>query len=98
VTEALATELLQAYEDRAIKHPVDADLREDLRKPEKITSPGGRVSIAATRDGAGHADHFWSLALANEAASSPEGTGEHEVVITPGSSREILPRGKGLWI
>ena len=48
-------------------------LRDDLRKPEKITSPSGRVSIAATRDEAGHADHFWSLALAVEAAAHSGG-------------------------
>ena len=76
VTEALAMELLQAYEDRRIQHPADARLRDDLRKPEKITTPGGRVSIAATRDEAGHADHFWSFALAVEAgASAPGGFG-----------------------
>jgi len=70
VTEAMAMELLQAYEDRRIQHPADARLRDDLRKPEKITTPGGRVSIAATRDEAGHADHFWSFALALEAGAS----------------------------
>jgi phage FluMu gp28-like protein len=70
VTEAMAMELLQVYEDRRIQHPADARLRDDLRKPEKITTPGGRVSIAATRDEAGHADHFWSFALALEAAAS----------------------------
>jgi phage FluMu gp28-like protein len=69
VTEAMAMELLRVYEDRRIRHPRDERLREDLRKPEKITSPGGRVSIAATRDEAGHADHFWSFALAIEATS-----------------------------
>ncbi len=58
------------YEDRRIQHPGDGELRDDLRKPEKRTSPGGRVSIAATRDEAGHADHFWSFALALEAAAS----------------------------
>jgi phage FluMu gp28-like protein len=68
VTEALAMELLRVYEDRRIQHPRDERLRDDLRKPEKVTSPGGRVSIAATRDEAGHADHFWSLALAIDAA------------------------------
>jgi phage FluMu gp28-like protein len=73
VTEALAMELLQAYEDRRIWHPADGRLRDDLRKPEKITTPGGRVSIAATRDEAGHADHFWSFALALEAAGSAGG-------------------------
>jgi phage FluMu gp28-like protein len=73
VTEAMAMELLQVYEDRRIQHPADARLRDDLRKPEKITSPGGRVSIAATRDEAGHADHFWSFALAVEAGASAGG-------------------------
>jgi phage FluMu gp28-like protein len=68
VPEALATQLLQVFEDRRIQHPVDELLREDLRKPERIVSPGGRVSIAACRDANGHADHFWSLALAVHAA------------------------------
>ncbi len=68
VTETMAVELLRCYEDRRMKHSRDGRLRDDLRKPEKVTSPGGRVSISATRDEAGHADHFWSLALAVEAA------------------------------
>jgi phage FluMu gp28-like protein len=70
VTEAMALEVLRAYEERRVRQPVDARLRDDLRKPERVTSPGGRVSIAATRDEAGHADHFWSLALALEAAAT----------------------------
>jgi phage FluMu gp28-like protein len=70
VTEIMATDLLAAFEDRSFRIEVelDADAREDLRKPEKVTSPGGRVSIAATRTEAGHADHFWALALAVRAA------------------------------
>ncbi|HEY6226507.1 MAG TPA: hypothetical protein VI282_05225, partial [Verrucomicrobiae bacterium] len=71
ITEALATQLLQVFEDRAIQIPIDVDLRDDLRKPERFISPNGRVSIAATRNEAGHADHFWSLALALNAAQSP---------------------------
>lgn len=71
VTEALATGLLQVFEDRAIHIPIDSDLRDDLRKPERFVSPAGRVSIAATRDSAGHADHFWSMALAIDAAQMP---------------------------
>lgn len=73
VTEAMATELLGAFHDRRIEIPVDAELREDLRKPERIVTPGGRVSIAATRDEAGHADRFWSVALAVEASASGGG-------------------------
>jgi phage FluMu gp28-like protein len=64
VTEIMATDLLGAFEDHRIEIPMDAQLRDDLRKPEKIVSPGGRVSIAAVRDEGGHADHFWSIALA----------------------------------
>ncbi len=64
VTEIMATDLVEIFEDRRIEIPADARLRDDLRRPEKITSPGGRVSIAASRDGDGHADRFWSLALA----------------------------------
>lgn len=97
VTEAMAVELLKVYEDRRIQQPVDGQLRDDLRKPEKVTSPGGRVSIAATRDEAGHADHFWSFALGIEAAGShtvalpfipPSGT--RAVVLRERKSREVL--------
>lgn len=76
VTEIMATELLGCFEDRSIEIPVDEELRADLRKPEKITSPGGRVSIAASRDEAGHADHFWSIALAVRASTT---------LVTPGT-------------
>lgn len=65
VTEIMATDMLSAFEDRTIEIIAgDAELRDDLRKPEKVTSPGGRVSIAASRDGRGHADRFWARALA----------------------------------
>ena len=64
VTEIMATDLVELFEARRIEIPADARLRDDLRRPEKVTSPGGRVSIAASRDGDGHADRFWSLALA----------------------------------
>jgi len=73
ITEAMAMDLLGYYEDRRIKHPCDAIYRDDLRKPGRITTPGGRVSIAATRDDAGHADHFWGNALMIHAAAAPDG-------------------------
>jgi phage FluMu gp28-like protein len=63
ITEAMAVKLLRCYEDRSIKHPCDVALRDDLRKPERVVSPGGRVSIAAVRDAKDHADHFWSFCL-----------------------------------
>jgi phage FluMu gp28-like protein len=68
VTEVMATEMLGEFEDNRVRIIADVDLREDLRKPERIVTATGRVSIAATRDEAGHADRFWSLALALYAA------------------------------
>ena len=93
VTEAMATNLLQVYEDHQIKQPACPTLRDDLRKPERIVSPGGRVSIAATRDEAGHADHFWSFALANEAASDNSGPFVCEVINQPAMSFPQSRRG-----
>lgn len=83
VTEIMATDLLNVFEERSIEIPNDQELRDDLVKPEKITSPGGRVSIAATRDEAGHADHFWAIALAIRAAA----TGPTSTRILPPSGR-----------
>jgi len=64
----MATNLVAEFEDRTIEIMPDAALRDDLRKPEKITSPGGRVSIAAARDVKDHADRFWAIALAIRAS------------------------------
>jgi phage FluMu gp28-like protein len=74
VTEIMATNLVAEFEDKTIEITTDPHLRDDLRKPEKLTSPGGRVTIAAARDAAGHADRFWALALAVRASTSLEAT------------------------
>jgi len=92
VTEIMATNLLKVFEDRAIEIPADQELRDDLTKPEKVTSPGGRVSIAATRDEAGHADHFWSLALAERACSSIRPAGPIHVPDTAKRNRVLAER------
>lgn len=68
VTEIMASEVLGCFEDHRIEIPTDPELRDDLRKPEKIVT-GNRVSIAAVRDDAGHADHFWSIALGVRAST-----------------------------
>lgn len=93
VTELMATDLLAAFEERSLEIHVELDheAREDLRKPEKMTTPGGRVSIAAVRDEAGHADHFWALALALRAADAPE-SGRVMVFENTRSSRALAGR------
>lgn len=80
VTEVMATEMVGQFEDNRVRIPIDQVLRESLRKPERIVTATGRVSIAATRDEAGHADHFWSLALALYAARQTGGPTGYKAV------------------
>jgi phage FluMu gp28-like protein len=94
VTEIMATELLGVFEDRRIEIPSDPELRDDLRKPERLVSPSGRVSIAAERDEAGHADHFWALALAIRASQRPNSgafTAETLQMVRMGTARPGMP-------
>ena len=83
VTELMATALVEVFEEHLIEIPADPALRDDLRKPEKITSTTGRVSIAAARDGDGHADRFWSLALAIRAGRHHSAPFAYEPVPIP---------------
>jgi len=70
ITEIMALDLSTLFDDGMISIPYDRWLREDLRKPERVTTATGRVTIAATRDAAGHADGFWAMALAEHAHRS----------------------------
>ena len=92
VTEIMATDLMGCFEDRSLEIPGDPEVRDDLRKPEKLTSPGGRVSIAATRDEAGHADHFWALALAVRAALDYADAGTIQVFDQTRQSQAVFGR------
>lgn len=94
VTEIMATDLLETFEDKTIELWIecDSDFVDDLRKPEKITSPGGRVSIAAVRDEAGHADHFWGLATLVRASRDNSAPGEIYVFEKTRTSRAIASR------
>jgi hypothetical protein len=65
----MALDLLEVFESRSIRIPCEMSLRDSLRKPERVTTAGG-VRIAATRDEAGHADEFWSVALMVRALKS----------------------------
>jgi len=94
VTEIMASDLLGVFEDKSIEIFADPEQRDDLRKPEKVTSPGGRVSIASSRDKKGHADRFWSIALAVRAGYQNAEAGTfrrfHQLV------RSIAEQGLGL--
>lgn len=65
----LAARLHRLYLDGQVRHPVDTLLRTDLQKPRRAVTPSGRATIAADSDVDGHADHFWSFALALHALS-----------------------------
>jgi len=97
VTELMALDLLAAFENRAIRIPGETALRESLRKPERITTSAG-VRIAATRDGAGHADEFWSMALMLRALKSPGSTFAYEATESgPGERYESIERKALTW-
>jgi phage FluMu gp28-like protein len=58
------------FEDGRIKIPSDRNLRADLRAVKKETT-GDTVRFTADRGKNGHADRFWSIALAVEAGREP---------------------------
>jgi len=102
----LAARLLRLHLDGQIRYPADPPLRADLQKPRRVLTPAGRATIAASDDGDGHADHFWSLALAAWALSDEAAgafTAEHCArIITPGgpapaAAWALPPTENTLW-
>lgn len=94
--QVLATVGKQVFEDRKIRIPMgDTDLRADLHKLRKITTPTGNVRFEADSDSAGHADRAWACFLSLYAASSQAGPVEYETVSRRrfASSRDELPTG-----
>ena len=78
VKEEIATKLKSKFEDRLIQIPADKNLREDLHSVERTVTPAGNIKLEAKRSETGHADRFWSLALAVHASSL-----EEEKVVAP---------------
>lgn len=68
----LATVGKEAFEDKKLRIPVGvADLRADLHKLQRVTSPTGAPRFVAESDASGHADRAWALFLALYAARTP---------------------------
>ena len=66
---ALATSLRQRCEDRKIRIPASTAVRTDLHAVRKVAGPLGTPRLVADEDkNRGHADRFWSAALACGAA------------------------------
>jgi len=92
VTELMATDMLGMFEDRAIRIPREQELRDALRKPQKIVTASG-VRIAAESDEAGHADEFWAIALMQRRMKSPAGVITDTTGVRMGGQRNT-PRFK----
>ena len=68
--EELAYPVRNKMEDRKVRIPFDPDIRSDLRAVTKTTTAAGNVRFTAERSEDGHADRFWALALAIQAAGA----------------------------
>jgi phage FluMu gp28-like protein len=74
VKEDLAYPVRSAFEDSAIRIPFGDDkLISDIRKIRKETTAAGNIRFVADSDDEGHADRFWSLALAIHAGKQNRG-------------------------
>jgi phage FluMu gp28-like protein len=64
----LAVGAKRAFEDRTIRIPKSDTIRQDITKIKRTVTPSGNVQFAGEQDANGHADRWWSLALARRAA------------------------------
>lgn len=92
VKESLAYPVRARMEDRKVRIPYSPQIRADLRSVTKQTTAAGNIRFTAERTADGHADHFWALALATQAASVPAEMYEYQRVANRGgddSGRQI---------
>jgi phage FluMu gp28-like protein len=68
----MAGDLKAQFERRAIRIPPDQELINDIVKVKKKATIAGNVRFEADTTAEGHADRFWSLALAIQAATCIE--------------------------
>jgi phage FluMu gp28-like protein len=68
VKEQLAYPVRSRMEDKRLRIPYTGPIRADLRQVTKQVTTGGNIRFTAERTEDGHADRFWALALAIQAA------------------------------
>ncbi|MBB4122926.1 terminase large subunit domain-containing protein [Martelella radicis] len=90
VKEALAYPVRSQMEDRRLRIPYDKHVRSDLRSVTKQVSAAGNIRFTAERTPDGHADRFWGLALAIEAASGERAEYGYRSASRP-SARPLFP-------
>jgi len=86
----MANATRKKFQDRQIRLPIDRHLRDDIHSVKKLSTSAGNIRFDAERSGDGHADRFWSLALAIHAAGSPAQPVTYETV---NSRRAKFPAG-----
>jgi len=72
IKERMAIRTKRTFENRQIQIPDDGDLISSIHAIRKIVTPSNNIRYDAERTADGHADEFWALALAIEAATKPE--------------------------
>jgi phage FluMu gp28-like protein len=93
VKEALAYPVRGRMQDRTLRIPYDPKIRADLRSVTKQTTVAGNIRFTAERTPDGHADHFWALALAVHAASSPSAPIDYQSTGQRMSTADAIGRG-----
>ncbi len=74
VKEEMAYNLRMNFEDKTIVIPARHEIREDLHSIRKVTTAANNIRFDVHQsEVSGHADRFWSLALALHAAGSNSG-------------------------
>jgi phage FluMu gp28-like protein len=87
--EEMAYNLLALFQDCLVKIPPDRNLREDLHSIRKVTTASNNIRFDVTQsEVSGHADRFWSLALALYASAS---LSNEPVIVTSRKPKKIKP-------
>ena len=73
VKVGLVAGIVQAFEDRRVRVPLDDLIKEVLHSVREVRTPGGQVSYDAPESDAGHADDFWAAAAGIDGASMSGG-------------------------
>ncbi len=71
VKERLAPMVKQAFEERKVRIPDSREVRADINAVKRFVTPAGNIRFDAEFTDKGHADRFWALALALNAACAP---------------------------
>jgi phage FluMu gp28-like protein len=66
--QEMAVRMKRCFEDRAIRIPNHRELRSDIASLRRVITGAGNIRFDAERSEDGHADRFWALALALQAA------------------------------